>query len=293
MGALGPLVGQIGGGAKAANNQVAPGLDKYTQDRESVAASEQTKAALQRYLQAMQGLAGQARGVGSGMQTAFDQGAAGIRGMGQRATGQVAGVYKQFGQQAESNAGEQYRRALANIQDQQAIGRARHGYSSGDQMIGSGQRADAMYGYNQSLAGIQNQRAQLVGGAMERGNQNQIGNEMSLLGQGMDVRQRAFQLPAGYQQAMAQTQFNTETGPTMLYPHRNEQMALGGGSRNPQANGNPMAEIGANVSGMGGTLLGNAMNQNDPLHQAMLNYYQRGAQGGYGSQYGEMGPPPG
>lgn len=275
LGLGGSIMGSLGGSGKAARDSIAPGLSKYTAARESGIATDRYLAALKQYMEGMGGLTSGATTAGNDIMGQFRQGAGALRagqsrleGMAGRATGEVSNIYRNFGREAEGVARQGYQDELGNIQDQQAISRARQGgLNSGQDMIAAGSRAMAMRGLNANLADIAMNRAQLYGGAVERGRSQEIGvgrqgqdMNMALLGQGMAARERQFTLPAGYQQAALNTQFNALGSPTALYDQRNLQLALGDGSRNPLAT-DPMQQVGGSMAGIGGYLFGNALDR--------------------------------
>jgi hypothetical protein len=251
----------LGGSAKARRNEIAPGLSKYTAARESGIATDRHNAALAQYMQQMQGLTGQAQGAGNDIMGMFNSRAGALQGMAGRATGEVSNVYKNFGREQEGVSRQNYADLLANIQDQQAISRARQGgVNSGQDMLAAGQQALATRGLNANLADIAGQRAQLYGGALERGRAQEMQLGTSLLGQGMAARERQFTLPAQYQSAAIGNQFNAQVSPTALYDQRNLQLALGGGSRSNLAQ-NPMGQLGGSLMGVGGYMFGNALDR--------------------------------
>lgn len=279
LGAGGGLLSGLGGSGKARRNQIAPGLSKYTAQDESEWARDLGEEALGRYTEAMEGLTGEARAAGADLRGIFgesfrrlNRGQQALAGQAGRATAETAGVYRDYGRDAENVARENYSRLLAEIDAQQKIARARQGgLNSGQDMIAAGQRAEALHAYNTNLADIAQRRAELVGGAIERGRARELGIGQGgqdlyrgLLDTQLATRERAFTLPAQFRQAAINTRFNTEMTPTFLYPYRNLQLALGGGSYAPGAS-DPVAEIGRSLSGIGGYFLGSSIN--DPLER--------------------------
>jgi hypothetical protein len=268
MGLGGSLMGGLG---KQKDNIVA-GLSKHTAHNESVEANQKHAAALQQYMQMMQGLTGDAQRAGQGIFSGFSNQANALRGDARRATNEAAGVYQNYGREAEGVSRQNYANLMGNIQDQQAIARARQGgVSSGQDMVAGGQRAMAMQGLNQNLSDIARDRAQLYGGALERGRERETGLGASILGQMPAVQERAFTLPAQFRQAGINTQFSANTSPTALYQNRNLHLLFGGGGGAGQAF-NPYAEIGGSLAGMGGKIMSNAFP--NPLETAMTNYYK-------------------
>lgn len=258
---LGYGLSNLGGSAKAANNEIAPGLSKYTADQMSREARGRGMEALERYARAMESLTRDATGVGRANLAAFQGGASNLRGMAGRATGEVAGVYKDYGRAAEGVSMQNYADLLRQISAHQAIARARQGgTNSGQDMVAAGARAQAMQGLNANLADIGQRRAELYGGALERGRGRELGLGQDLLGAEQAARTNAFNLPAQYRNALIGTRFNTENSDLFLYPTQNLRLKMGGGSRNPDAT-NPGQEIGGQLAGLGGYIFGNGMDR--------------------------------
>lgn len=301
--------GLISGGGSG-RDMIAPGLNKYTSQQQSQRAYNALIEALYganmplypdgkiydargvpSYTQNMQNLIGKGRDAAAGLTAEYNRGASNVRGafggmnqaisgarsgaMGRArsATDEVAGVYRNYGREAEGVAGTAYQRALANIDDSAASRRTRMGYNSADQMLRAGQQREAQYGYSRAMSDITQQRSQLVGGALERGRaqENALGRsydsdrfaalagrasaEQDLLQRGLQVRERAHTLPAGYMQALYSTQLNTRMLPEYLYPEMAlRRTILGGQGPNNNESSNQM--WGGIMQQLGGAALG-------------------------------------
>lgn len=243
------------------------------------------------YTGQMQGLIGDAQRAGGGIMDIYRQGDRRAQGafaqqdalyrqaggdaqrQAQRATQSAMDLYGGFGQGAEANIREMYDRQLADIDARRAAARTR-GRFSGDDMIAAGARGEAQYGASRALTDLASQRAQLMGGAQERGDARQLGvrqaydqQYMGALGQrpgqqaglaqlGMQATQNQFALPATLQQQLYGQQFQTQMSPQFLYPTHAPTFMLGGGGYQPQSS--PFSRF---ASGTGGLLAGYGVNQ--------------------------------
>lgn len=265
----GGLLGGESERKQASQNAVAPGISAGAAGAASRDANVYSRQALQNYLNAMGPVQQSANQTGTDLRSIFahyarqlNSGQQSLQGQAARNTQQVANVYQNYGKQAEGVAQQNYGNTLKNIQDQQAIARARQGgQNSGQDMLASGARAQAMMGLNQNLSDIANQRAQLYGGALQSGLNTQLGVGQAgqqlgqnLLGQQMQMRQAAYQIPAGIQQQIAQTQLGLNTSPQELYPNINAWNFLNYG-RGPQGT-NAAQQIGGGLQGIGSVMMG-------------------------------------
>lgn len=277
---IGAGAGIIGGGmsggafgGRSTGIGIAPGLSKYTGQDWSEQANMLAKQALEQYRSSMGGLAGRARQTGQDMLGAFNTGSAGMQaaqagrqGAARSATNEAVANYRGYGQQAEGNAREAYNRALGDIADSEAYRNSR-GYNSANAMIAAGQRGEAQYGHSRAMSDIGRERAQLVGGAIERGRSQELatsgqGIDLSraLLGAQMGVQERAFTLPAGIEQGVAGTTYQSMLDPAFLYPQGNVRRNLLGGQGGPSVV-NPNAGFGEGITDIGALLAGYALDK--------------------------------
>lgn len=275
-GAAGIIGGGVSGGAfggRSTGIGIAPGLSKYTGQDWSEQANMLAKQALEQYRKSMGGLAGRANQTGQAMLGAFNTGAAQMNALAQQrqgaarsATNEAVANYRGYGREAEGNARDAYNRALGDIADSEAYRNSR-GYNSANAMLAAGQRGEAQYGFSRAMSDIGRERAQLVGGAIERGRSQELaasGETMdlqrALLGAQLGAQERAFTLPAGIEQGLAGTIYQSLLDPVFLYPQGNVRRNLLGGQGGPSVV-NPNAGFGEGIIDVGALLTGMALDK--------------------------------
>lgn len=268
IGAGGSLLGGAlsSWGSAQSNDMVAPGLSKHTSHDQSVFASQRANQALAAFAAEMKRLEGWAGNNTQQVLGRFRQGAGGLRtrqmadeGFARTATGEAVREYRDFGKHGEDVLREEYARALADADATGAIRRARGGYSSATAAETAGAKGELLYGFNRALSDLTSRRAELVGGAIERGRGQELdvrrgGMDLdrSLLAAELPLMERRFTLPAQFAQHLADTRFNARLRPEFLYPTLNVRRNILGGQGAPNAANQfqPFAESLGAVSGV-------------------------------------------
>lgn len=284
LGGIGSLLGS--GGFGQGRDKIGP-YNKYTVQDSSQGANLFAEKTLAEYMKNMAGVTQNAGRTGqdiwkmylnqsAGLTGGLNQSAANAQALARATTGELKGVYNNYGREAEQLASETLRRELANAQSATAARRVGRGYSSADQMVGAGMRNEANNAYLQNVAGIRMGKADRMAGAIGGGRaqelatlqayqnmQNQLGTQM--LGMGMQAREKAFQLPNMLRVDALNQWLQMKHRPEYMYPNENMTANILGGSYQPVQSNNALSGLGQFAGGIGGLLFAQYMNQNNPM----------------------------
>lgn len=282
LGGIGSLLGS--GGFGQGRDKIGP-YNKYTVQDSSQGANLFAEKTLAEYMKNMGGVTANAGRTGqdiwkmylnqsAGLTGGLNQKAAAAQALARATTGEMKGVYNNYGREAEQLAAETLRRELANAQSATAARRVGRGYSSADQMLGAGMRNEANNAYLQNVAGIRMGKADRMAGAIGSGRaqelatlqayqnmQNQLGTQM--LGMGMQAREKAFQLPNMLRVDALNQWLAMKHRPEYMYPNENLTANILGGSYQPVQTNNPLSSLGNFMSGLGGMGFANYMAGNN------------------------------
>ncbi len=281
--------GAIGAGMNAATstggNRVAPGISPGLAAMLSEQSSAKASEWLGDYIRVMESLGRGARRSTGMVLNRFRQGAMGLEGAARGATAEAVREYRDFGKHGMDVLGEEYRRALADAGASSAIRRARGGYTSAAAQEEAGVKGELLYGYNRALNDLTSRRAELVGGAIERGRGRELHVRSANLATELPLMQNTFALPAEYARTLAEGRLQTLLRPELLYPSTNIRANIFGGAHTPALTGQNSNALGNFFTDLGGLAIGRALSSWGNRPVSPQSFGQNPYAGGYG-----MGP---